>query len=127
MILNDNMLPSRKRPVAIIIIPDREKTSFDAINSSKNNKLYYYGLNLSKSLRDKDIQTLFYHPPPSSRQSSLKTILSNIVKTNASHVIFVGENEIAKGEVTIKDLDNKIQEGCKIEDILQYIIKRKLN
>jgi len=78
-------------------------------------------------LRDKDIPALFYHPPPSSRQSSLKTILSNIVKTNASHVIFVGENEIAKGEVTIKDLDNKIQERCKIEDILQYIIKRKLN
>src|SRR5436305_13232502 len=76
MILDDNKLPSRKRPIAIIIIPDREKvTSFDTMISPKNNKLYYYGLNLSKSLRDKDIPTLFYHPPPSSRQPSLKTIL----------------------------------------------------
>ncbi|CAB4409293.1 unnamed protein product [Rhizophagus irregularis] len=123
MILNDNFIPSRKRPIAIIIIPDREKsenlsTETEPIISSKNNKLYYYGLNLSKFLRDKDIPTLFYH---SSHQSSLKNILSNTVKTNASHVIFVGENEIAKGEVTIKDLDNKIQKGCKIENILQYI------
>ncbi|RIA90595.1 histidyl-tRNA synthetase [Glomus cerebriforme] len=127
MILDDNILPSRKRPIAIVIIPDYEKTTssentsteVDNIISSKNNKLYYYGLNLSKSLRDKNISTLFYHSP---HKSSLKTILSNIVKTDASHVIFVGENEIAKGEVTIKDLDNKIQEGCKIENIMQHIV-----
>ncbi|GES90339.1 histidine--tRNA ligase [Rhizophagus clarus] len=123
IILNDKILSTQKRPIAIIIIPDREKsenasTDTDTIISSKNDKLYYYGLSLSKSLRDKDIPTLFYH---SQHQSSLKSILSNIIKTNASHVIFVGENEIAKGEVTIKDLDNKIQEGCKIENVLRYI------
>jgi len=130
MILDNKILPPQERPIAIVVIPNREKTlssendsaDIDSIISLKNNKLYYYGLNLSKSLHVQNISTLFYHHPP---QLSLKTILGNIAKTNASHVILVGENEITKGKVIIKDLDNKIQEECKIEDIQQYIIKIK--
>ncbi|CAI2183454.1 2425_t:CDS:2 [Funneliformis geosporum] len=135
MILDENILSTRERPIAIVVIPNRENapssengsTDLDSIIPLKNNKLYYHGLNLSKSLRDQDISTLFYHPPSSSRQSSLKITLSNVAKSNASHVILVGENEMSKGEVTIKDLDNKIQEECNFEDILQYIMKKKLS
>ncbi|CAG8670088.1 10359_t:CDS:2 [Funneliformis mosseae] len=108
MILDENILSPRERPIAIVVIPNREKApssenssaDLDSVMPLKNNKLYYHGLNLSKSLHAQDISTLFYHPPQSSRQSSLKTILSNVAKTNASHVILVGENEISKGELS---------------------------
>ncbi|CAG8779472.1 12981_t:CDS:1, partial [Ambispora leptoticha] len=48
---------------------------------------------------------------------SLKTILANVVKTNASHAILVGEKEIMNDKVILKDLDLKVQNEYKLEDI----------
>ncbi|CAG8604306.1 22331_t:CDS:2 [Cetraspora pellucida] len=116
-ILRDDIVV-RERPIAVVIIQDRDKVILSAGNySTSNNMMFYcYGLKISKVLRSHNIKTIFFHIP-NANHSSLKTILANVVKTNASHAILVGEKEIMNDKVILKDLDLRIQNEYKLEDI----------
>ncbi|CAG8750409.1 15145_t:CDS:2 [Gigaspora margarita] len=125
-ILRDDITIPRERPIAIVIIQDRDKTILSTGNCRKNNDmmLHYYGLKISSVLRSYNIKTFFYHTP-NAHKLSLKTILANVVKTNASHAILIGENEIMNDKVTLKDLDLKIQNEYKFEDVVQIVLKSR--
>lgn len=123
--------------MAIIVIQDRED----------QRQLEFHALKISKSLRSRNIKTLFYHLPSSTfladdnsintttqdnsatainankKKSNLKYILGNVLKSNASHAILIGEEEFKKSEVTIKFLDSKIQKRVNVEGIVDAIKK----
>ncbi|CAG8745771.1 13815_t:CDS:2, partial [Racocetra persica] len=124
-ILHDNDI-LRERPIAVVIIRDRDMAILSTENCSTNNNmmLYCYGLKISRVLRSHNIKTFLYHIP-SADHLSLKTILANVVKTNASHAILVGEKEIMNDKAILKDLDLKVQNEYKLEDIVQPILESK--
>ncbi|CAG8469431.1 2307_t:CDS:2 [Acaulospora morrowiae] len=123
LILDETFALPKERPVAVIVIQSRDESSSD--DTDNLSTLDYHGLNISKSLRSHDIKTLFYHAPSSARKSKLKTSLGSVLKANASHAILVGEDEVGRGEVTVKYLDSKIQKDVKIDDIVNVIIESK--
>ncbi|CAG8549106.1 4792_t:CDS:2, partial [Scutellospora calospora] len=126
-ILRDDSIVPRERPIAVVIIQDRDEVILSTNNCrlSNNMMLYCYGLKISNLLRTHNIKTSFYHTP-NVHHLSLKTILANVVKTNASHAILVGENEIMKDKVILKDLDLKVQNEYRLEDIVQIVLKSRV-
>ncbi|CAG8491985.1 485_t:CDS:10 [Acaulospora colombiana] len=124
LILDESFVPLQERPVAVIVIPNRDEPSSDDFNE-KHNKLDYHGLSISRSLRLHNIKTLFYHEPQSARKSNLKAALGYILKAGASHAILIGEDEVERGEVLVKYLDSKIQKGVKIENVVNAITESK--
>ncbi|RHZ76893.1 hypothetical protein Glove_187g43 [Diversispora epigaea] len=146
LILDESCIQPKTRPVAIIVIHDREEQQLH-----QQQQLEFYALKISKSLLSHNIKTLFYHLPSSfsttsslstinnnnntttttitsntnKKKSSLKYILGNILKSNASHAILIGEEEFKQSQVTIKFLDLKIQRGINVEDIIDTIEKNQ--
>ncbi len=53
---------------------------------------------------------------------SLKAQMKYANKINAKYTAIIGEDEVAKGEVLLRNMETKEQENIKIEDIGKYIV-----
>jgi histidyl-tRNA synthetase len=114
LLIAPSLLPAPNRHVAIITVTDKSDSP------SLFSKLMSMAIQISKSLRTNDTKTLLYHPRKS-QLPTLKTAIAKAVKSNASHVVIVGENELETGLIAVKDLDRNKQVECKAQDVWRVI------
>ncbi|KAF9999570.1 hypothetical protein BGZ80_006542, partial [Entomortierella chlamydospora] len=98
LLVNDQVIPVKKRVVAVIPVPDREappsRTASTAIGAS-----------------DGSTEAL----------SQLGKQLIKATKRNASYAVLVGTNELSKGTVVLKDLEKAEQKHCRVDELVQEL------
>ena len=97
-----------------------DKSNFPSVSSE-----FMTAVQVSKSLRTNGIKTLLNHPRKS-QFPALQTAIAQAVKSNASHVVIIGKNEVETGFVSVKDLDLNTQVECKAEDVWRIIESRSV-
>ncbi|CAG8515488.1 10433_t:CDS:2 [Paraglomus occultum] len=113
LLVTPSLLPLPERHVAVITIPDKS-------NSPSVSSEFMTAVQISKSLRTNGIKTLLNHPRKS-RFPALQTAIAQAVKSNASHIVIIGKNEVETGFVSVKDLDLNTQVECKADDVWRII------
>ncbi|KAF9991861.1 hypothetical protein BGZ79_003892 [Entomortierella chlamydospora] len=132
LLVNDQVIPVKKRVVAVIPVPDREappsRTASTAIGASDGStealvpssmQLHSHAMNISSLLREQGINAEFMHLPGT--KSQLGKQLIKATKRNASYAVLVGTNELSKGTVVLKDLEKAEQKHCRVDELVQEL------
>ncbi|KAG0239762.1 hypothetical protein BGW41_007477 [Actinomortierella wolfii] len=131
--------PWRVRPVAVIPVPDTPSVTQGGLLSSTSksstggddrddgsSQVLHTTVAMARQLRAAGIATELMHLTNStSNKSQLPKQLIKAVKMGASHAILVGSGELAKGVVTMKDLDKAEQVQCSLEQAIAAILSAK--
>ncbi|KAG0253001.1 hypothetical protein BG011_006606 [Mortierella polycephala] len=126
LLLNEQDIPSRIRPVAIIPVPDRTPsdpaTFVTDTTTPSTTALHSYAMAISSALRQQGVRAEFMHLiSSSSTKSQLPKQLAKASKLNASHALLIGTDEMKKGIVTFKDLDKAEQRQCHVDDVVNEL------
>lgn len=74
------------------------------------------GMKAASLLRKEDVECLIEY-----KQRTLKNLMSRANKLGASWVLIIGEDEVRKGKLQIKNMESGTQEERSVEDILDMI------
>ena len=77
------------------------------------------GIKIANNLREKGLNVL-----TDTRDSSLKAQMRNADKNNARFAIILGEDELKKGSLVLRDMSTKAQEAIKIESVYDELEKK---
>ncbi|KAF9186598.1 hypothetical protein BGZ51_001853 [Haplosporangium sp. Z 767] len=126
LLLNEQNIPSRIRPVAIIPVPDRtpsdHATSVTDTTAPSTTALHSHAMAISSALRQEGVRVEFIHlTSSSSTKSQLPKQLAKASKLKASHALLIGTDEMKKGIVTFKDLDKAEQKQCRVDDVVNEL------
>jgi len=94
--------PAQPRPVAIL--PTGEATLAAAIAAAQS---------LRNAGFAAEIET----------RSSLKKRMERVVKSGAAHMVLVGEDELARGAVTVRDLGKREQTEIALDALADHFLK----
>lgn len=112
LLVKDQDIPKKKRPIAIIPVPDR------SLADSSAAALHSHAFSVSAAIREQGFPVEFMHlTSSSSTKSQLPKQLAKASKLDASHAILIGMEEMGRGVVTFRDLDKMEQKHCKVEDL----------
>ena len=75
-----------------------------------------YAFSVATIIREKGISTEVCY-----NRKTVKSMLNYANKLNIPYVIFIGEDEIANGNITIKDMETGEQTVTKAQEIEKYI------
>lgn len=115
-------IPPRRRPIAVIPIPDVNTHATDD-SSVSTAAIHHHAMSISSTLRRHGIQVEFMHlTGGANAKSSMKKRLSKASELNASHAVLVGSIEMQSGAVALRDLDRAEQRHCRIEDLVQELL-----
>lgn len=106
------------------IIKDRnmlniDLTSIKVLVINIDEKYLDYSMNIAKSLRDNNINTMMY---PDSQK--LGNIFKYADKKNIPWVIVIGENEVNANSIQLKNMSNKEQFRLTVEEGIKKILKK---
>jgi histidyl-tRNA synthetase len=101
LLLSESLIPSKHRPVAIIPVSE----------SSDMDEMWTFSMRLTHSLRAAGVPALL------SYESSPAKHTKRASKANCKYCVYIGSNELAKGTVIVKDMDNANQVECSLEDL----------
>ncbi|GJJ78822.1 histidyl-tRNA synthetase [Entomortierella parvispora] len=119
LLVKDQDIPKKRRPIAIIPVPDRAVAdSISAPSATSAAGLHSHAFNVSATIREQGFPVEFMHLTSStSTKSQLPKQLAKASKLNASHAVLIGTEEMSRGVVTFRDLDKMEQKHCKVEDL----------
>jgi len=122
LLLKDQDIPKKKRPIAIIPVPDR--TAADSASSTSVTVLHSHAFSVSAAIREQGFPVEFMHLTSSaSTKSQLPKQLAKASKLDASHAVLIGTEEMNRGVVTFRNLDKMEQKHCKVEDLAKELDK----
>ncbi len=96
LLTNANL--KRTRPIAVI-------------NMEAKNIIY--AMKIAQAIRKNNISVLLDY------NIKFEKALKNALKDNASHAIFIGDEEVSSETVKLKNLDTRFEEIIKINDLLE--------
>ncbi|KAF9973295.1 hypothetical protein BGZ73_003466 [Actinomortierella ambigua] len=133
---NERHKPRRRvRPVALIPVPNTPSVTQGGLllNSGKidsdtngggdgSGQVLCSATAMARELRAAGLVTELMHlTHATSNKSQLPKQLARAAKMGASHAILIGSGELAKGVVTLKDLDKAEQRECTLEQAIGII------
>lgn len=96
-----------------------DSTSIKVLVINIDEKYLDYSMNIAKSLRDNNINTMMY---PDSQK--LGNIFKYADKKNIPWVIVIGENEVNANSIQLKNMSNKEQFRLTVEEGIKKILKK---
>lgn len=96
-----------------------DSTSIKVLVINIDEKYLDYSMNIAKSLRDNNINTMMY---PDSQK--LGNIFKYADKKNIPWVIVIGENEVNANSIKLKNMSNKEQFSLTVEEGIKKILKK---
>ncbi|KAF9366334.1 hypothetical protein BGX34_004259 [Mortierella sp. NVP85] len=125
LLVDEKDIPPRKRPVAVIPVPDVDPSGADSPSLSTA-AIHSHAMNISSTLRRHGIQVEFMHLSGGANIKSLmKKRLSKASERQASHAVLVGSIEMQNGVVALKDLDRAEQRHCRSEDLVEELLSMR--
>ncbi|KAI1320803.1 hypothetical protein EDD11_009760 [Mortierella claussenii] len=128
LLLDNQMIPSKPRPIAIIPVPAFESNTAkstiaaSAPTSPTTAALHSRAMSIAMTLRQQGIPAEFLHLASNvSTRSQLLKRLAKADKLNASHAVILGEDEMQQGVVTLKNLDKSEQKHCQVDELVQKL------
>ncbi|KAG0239813.1 hypothetical protein BGX31_002473 [Mortierella sp. GBA43] len=127
LLVDDRDIPPRKRPVAVIPVPDVDPHAA-AGPSPSTAAIHSHAMSISSTLRRHGIRVEFMHlTGGANTKSMMKKRLSKASELDASHAVLVGSTEMQGGVVALKDLDRAEQRHCRIEDLLDELLSTQVD
>ncbi|KAK9693943.1 hypothetical protein K7432_013665 [Basidiobolus ranarum] len=114
LLLEDSVLEQEKRPIAIVLA--RSDSDEPSKSTASVPELSYYAQHIAGVLRNCEQKVLVIHPNSDTLQPVSKG-LTKALKSNARHVIFIGEQEFRNNQVTIRNTDLREQQTCTLEEL----------
>ncbi|KAG0050867.1 hypothetical protein BGZ83_004341 [Gryganskiella cystojenkinii] len=124
LLVNDKDIPPKRRPIALIPVPDRpsSSSSTSAMTEATITTLHSHVFGVGSAIRDQGFPVELMHLTSStSSKSQLPKQLAKASKLNASHAVLIGTQEMSRGIVTFRDLDKSLQKHCSVEDLVKEL------
>ncbi|KAG0299752.1 hypothetical protein BGZ98_009795 [Dissophora globulifera] len=118
LLLNDQDVPLKTRPVVVIPIPEQNHFSADTLPPSTM-ALHSHAFVISSALRKQGVKVEFMHLTGTKAQTQKQFARAH--KMNASHAVLIGSEEMSSGVVTLKCLDSRTEKHCSVDQLLEEL------
>ena len=101
LLMADSRVPAIKAPIAIVPVSD----------SMEVNDIWAFAMRLTHSLRAAGIPASLASEATAAKHTRLAS------KQGSKYCIFVGSDELSRGTVLVRDMDNRSQFECAVDDL----------
>lgn len=103
-----------------LLIPEREKPRLDVIVAALEEPAKDIAFSLALELRDAGLKSEWLF-----KTGSMKSLMRHVDKSRALYCLLLGSEELAVGEISIKNMDKNCQQQVPLADVITYILKDK--